>query len=615
MRLRGYQQDAVDAACAWMRKSVMPGLLELATGAGKSHIVAAIAQWVHDASGKRVLCLAPSKELTEQNHEKYRATGNPASIFSASAGSKCLRHPVVYGTPGTVKNSLSRFGDHFGAIIIDEAHGITETIKIIVGEIQKKNPKVRVIGMTATPYRTNSGYIYQYDQNGQFMDSDVARDPWFNTLLYRIDTRTLIDMGYLTPAHSDPDHAESYAADTLEVNARGQFDADQVERVFEGQGRLTAEIVADVIDHARGRRGVMLFAATVQHAKEVMQSLPPSLSRMIGGDVNMGKTERERVISEFKSEKFKYLVSVGTLTTGFDAPHVDLIAALRATESPGLFQQIIGRGLRLSPGKDDCLILDYARNIERHSLQDDLFAPEIRARGSEKTEGGMEVKCPDCNHVNQFGGRPNPDGFEYSEDGYFVDLAGDKIETDHGPMPSHFGRRCTGQVKSHFNPGIFDRCDYRWTSKKCESCDADNDIAARYCCACKQELVDPNERLTREFMRVKRDPHQFSTDKVLSWDVSRGVSKKGHDNIRVDFVTDCRTVTAWYTPGAGVNANREWEKLSSAVFRGRVAPDVDAFWTHLSKGDMPTSIRSAKIKGSKFFEIIGYNLPVDEAPQ
>src|SRR5690606_20492514 len=137
--------------------------------------------------------------------------------------------PVVYGTPGTVKNSLSRFGDHFGAIIIDEAHGITETIKIIVGEIQKKNPKVRVIGMTATPYRTNSGYIYQYDQNGQFMDSDVARDPWFNTLLYRIDTRTLIDMEFLTPAHSDPDHAESYAADILEVNARGQFDADQVE--------------------------------------------------------------------------------------------------------------------------------------------------------------------------------------------------------------------------------------------------------------------------------------------------------------------------------------------------------------------------------------------------
>src|SRR5690625_66019 len=125
MSLRPYQRDAVDAAVAWMRRSVMPGLLELATGSGKSHIVAAIARWVFDTTGKRCLCLQPSRELTEQNHSKYVATGNPASIFSASAGRKCMRHPVIYGTPGTVKNSLSRFGDQFGAVIIDEAHGIT----------------------------------------------------------------------------------------------------------------------------------------------------------------------------------------------------------------------------------------------------------------------------------------------------------------------------------------------------------------------------------------------------------------------------------------------------------------------------------------------------------
>jgi len=104
--LRPYQQAAVEAAKEHMRRSVMPGLLELATGAGKSHIVAALAHWVHEQRGKRVLCLQSSKELTQQNHEKYTATGNPASIFSASAGSKCMRHPVVYGTPGTVKNSL-----------------------------------------------------------------------------------------------------------------------------------------------------------------------------------------------------------------------------------------------------------------------------------------------------------------------------------------------------------------------------------------------------------------------------------------------------------------------------------------------------------------------------
>ena len=246
MELRPYQSDAVNAATAWMRLSVMPGLLSLSTGAGKSHIVAAIATWVYESTGKRVLCLQPSKELTQQNHEKYCATGNPASIFSASAGSKCMRHPVVYGTPGTVKNSLSRFGDQFGAVIIDEAHGITETIKIIVGAMQKKNPRLRIIGMTASPYRTLTGYIYQYDVDGSFVPEDRAREPWFNTLLYRTETRTLIDMGYLTPAHSDPDHAESYDAIGMQVNARGQFDSAEVERVFEGQGRLTADIVSEL---------------------------------------------------------------------------------------------------------------------------------------------------------------------------------------------------------------------------------------------------------------------------------------------------------------------------------------------------------------------------------
>ena len=86
-----------------------------------------------------------------------------------------------------------------------------------------------------------------------------------------------------------------------------------------------------------------------------------------------------QLINDFKAQKFKYIVSVGTLTTGFDSPHVDTIAVLRATESASLFQQIIGRGLRLCDGKSDCLVLDYASNIERHELEGDLFTPKITA--------------------------------------------------------------------------------------------------------------------------------------------------------------------------------------------------------------------------------------------
>ena len=220
MQLRPYQQDAVDSAVAWMRKSTEPALLELATGAGKSWIAAAIALWITKKTSKKVLVLQPSRELTQQNYEKYLATGEKASIFSASANSKCTRHNVVYATPKTVLNSISRFGDAFACVIVDEAHMTTPTIKQIIAHIASKNPMLRVIGMTATPYRLGTGYIYQYDATGEKvskLDTDETIDAYYHSLLYKINTRTLIDMGFLTNAHTDTT-ALHYDADNLTIN-------------------------------------------------------------------------------------------------------------------------------------------------------------------------------------------------------------------------------------------------------------------------------------------------------------------------------------------------------------------------------------------------------------
>ena len=607
MQLRPYQQEAVNAAVSWMKRRIDAGLLELATGAGKSWICAAIAHWVYESSGKKVLCLQPSKELTEQNHEKYLATGQQASIFSSSAGSRCMRHSVVYGTPGTVKNSISRFGDKFAAVIIDEAHGITPTIKFIIAKMREKNPKLRVIGMTATPYRLNTGYIYQYHINGEHVGEDSAKDPYFNSLLYQITTNELIDMGFLTYAHADPSDVETYKSGNMQLNSRGKFDSKEVEQVFEGQGRLTSRIVADVVSHAAGRRGVMLFAATVQHSKEVMQSLPPGNARMLGGDVNMKRKEREALISDFKAQRFKYIVSVGTLTTGFDAPHVDLVAILRPTESPGLLQQIIGRGLRLYTDKDDCLILDYAENIARHKLQDDLFTPEVRVSGSDGPKETLEASCSECGYVNSFSARPNPDNFEINDEGYFLDAAGVEIETEQGFMPAHFGRRCLGQVETD-QRGIFERCNSRWTCKECPECAADNDIAARFCHECREELVNPNEKLKREFERVKKDPYIATTDKILSWEPVRHLSMKGNETLKVTYKTDYRTFKAYYTP----KMRSAWESLCGAVYAGHIAPDVDTFITYISKGRMPETITCKRKRGSDLYNVIAHNLKEDK---
>lgn len=612
--LRSYQQEAVDASISWVKKSIMPAIIEAATGAGKSVIIAFICKWFIENTGKKVLCLQPSRELTEQNAEKFRATGVQCSIFSASAGSKCLRNNVIYATPKSVNNSIQRFGDMFGLVIVDEAQLTTPTVREVIAHLQTKNPKLRILGLTGTPYTTNGGYIYQYDMDGSFVPDHQAREPFYNTLIYRITTRELLDMGFLTPIHSDIT-SDSYDTSSMKLNARGQFDNADVDRVFLGKGRLTAQIVADVVAHSTNRKGVMLFAQHVQHAKEIMQSLPPEQSRMIGGDVNMGKKDREKLVSDFKSRKFKYLVSVGTLTVGFDAPHVDLIAVLRLTESPGLFQQIIGRGLRLCDGKDDCVLLDYANNIGFHELHDDLFKPEIRAKAKAGEMQPIQVRCPACNFSNEFGARPNIDNLEIDEDGYFLDAARQRIAVGSDFMPAHYGRRCTGQVRSLLHPGVYERCENRWASKKCPSCDHDNDIAARYCESCKAEIIDPNEKLQRDFIRIKKDPYALSTDKVLEWEARASVSRSGKDLLICDYVTEYRKFTMYYSPESQhPAAKKAWVTLCQAVYRGHVAPNASVFVQHLAKGEPPKTITYKRIQNSALYEAINHNLPEDKAP-
>jgi len=618
MQLRPYQQDAVESAIEWMKKCTEPALLSLSTGAGKSHIAAAIAQWIHENNNKKVLVLQPSKELTEQNFSKYTSTGKKASIFSASAGSKCTRHNVVYATPKTVLNSIERFGDAFGAVIIDEAHQTTPTIKQIIDSIRAKNPMLRVIGMTATPYRMGTGYIYQFDQTHtpvKRLSEDETISAFYHSLLYKIHTRELIEMGFLTDAHTDTTSNQiHYNTDNLTLNKMGQFDAKAVEQAFVGQGRLTSQIVADVVSHAVNRKGVMLFAATVKHAEEILESLPPHNSRMLGGEINMGKADREQLINDFKNQKFKYIVSVGTLTTGFDAPHVDLVAILRATESASLFQQIIGRGLRLSDGKEDCLVLDYAENIERHDLKDDIFSPKITTSKA-KSSGDLDAECEWCKFTNQFAARPNVDKLAIDKQGFFLDLAGNRILTeDNQPYAAHFGRRCNGFIKSVLERGKLERCEFRYASKTCEECSHENDIAARYCEVCKAEIVDPNEKLTAQFETVKRDPYALCTEEVRFFSVKKGKSKAGNDMLICEYSTDTSNFRAYYTVNNDSKLiKKRWWELNWAVFgiQNPSTETVDDFMKQYTN-QMPETVTYRKNKETGYYDVYGHNKPISE---
>lgn len=591
--LRDYQQAAVDAVIGHVKECLDPCVIEAATGAGKSMIIAEIAKILRKLSkGKNVLCLAPSAELVTQNREKYLLTGRPASVFSASAGGRCLKHSVVFGTPVTVLNGIDKFSDRFCAVIIDETDLITPTVKAIIEKLRSSNPNIRVIGLTATPYRMGSGYIYKVDESGRTINPDA----YFYKKVYTVHAQYLIDNGYLSKPIIGAINSGHYETLDMQPNKMGMFKKEDVDRAYAGHGRKTGMIVADIVAQSVNRKSVMIFAATIQHAEEVLASLPPGLSAIITGKT--AKKDRDRIIRLFKNNHIKYIVNVAVLTVGFDSPTVDVIALLRATESVRLLQQIIGRGLRVAPEKEDVLILDYAENIERHCPDGDLFNPEITGYAS---VGGdkMHVTCPLCDEENEVSPRKNDEGYGYSADGYFLDLEGEKVKTEWGYMPSHFGRRCVGLVLA---AGHYDQCSYRWTFKECPHCEAPNDVAARYCKSCKGEIVNPNDKLKADFEAMKKSPHMVQCDIVTGWSVRRAVTKQGEDCIIAD-------VSTTYRP----NGFRVWFMPKSSYQSAKRSFDMAVKATKGFRED-PKTITYRKKSNSNFYEILNYNQPEDVAP-
>lgn len=589
---RFYQQDAHNAVIDHWRASTLPVVVEAATGAGKSVIVAMLAKTLHDLSGgKRVLCLAPSAILTEQNHEKYLAIGEKASIYSASI-SKSLRHQVIFATPLTFKKVARRLGGEFAGVIVDECHGITDSIKQIIEDMRQSAPTLRVCGLSATPYRLQTGFIFGVDPDGKALNESVARDPYFHQCVYSIGARMLLGLGFLTPLRAGEINASKYETDGLKVQSNGQFSAATVKAAFEGWGRRTAAIVADVVAQTQDATGVMLFAATRQHAKEIMASLHPDNSALITGETPKG--EREKTVKDFKFGKFLYLVSVGTLTTGFDAPNVSHIAILRATESVSLLQQIMGRGMRLFDGKTECVVFDYAGNFEKHCPDGDLYAPQVKA--AYQSEGGdpIEAVCESCSRVNMFSARPNDSGFLIDANGYFADLTGERIVTQNHkgedvPMPAHFGRRCQ---HSHLRTG--DRCDYYWSCKVCQVCDHANDIAARFCSGCKYELINPNDKLIEMHQAHKKDPTKPQTEEVLLITYTRGVSRSGNDMITAEVATPRRKFPIYLLENSTWTAQKRMA-FSLATGEFTITPRTI---TYVKKGD--------------FWEALGFGAITDD---
>ncbi|MDC0612095.1 DEAD/DEAH box helicase [Vibrio sp.] len=459
--LRPYQSDAVKAVVHFFRRSSKPAVVVLPTGAGKSLVIAELARL---AKG-RVLVLAHVKELVEQNHAKYEGYGLQASIYSAGLGRKETEQQVIFASIQSVANNLDDFKNQFSLLIIDECHRVPEnretSYQKVIQHLIDINPGIKILGLTATPYRLGLGWIYQYHSKG-LIRSEEPR--FFYECIYELPIQYLLDDGFLTPARVLDAPVLSYDFSQLSHSKTGVYKESDLNQIISKNERATPQIVQQIETMAENKQGVMVFAATVRHAEEIQNLLPTANSALITGSTPV--SERDSIINAFKQRDIKYLVNVSVLTTGFDAPHVDLIAILRPTASVSLYQQIIGRGLRLSEGKDECLILDYAGN------QYDLFQPEI---GEPKPTADSElitVPCPACGFNNSFWGKLDSNGY----------------------LIEHYGRKCRGFFTDE-DTGEREHCDYRFRAKYCRDCGAENDIAARVCNQCDATLVDPDKKL------------------------------------------------------------------------------------------------------------------------
>ncbi len=381
--LRPYQSEAVEAVYQHLRDRDDNPCVVLPTAAGKSLILGQIATDAVTKWHGRVLVLAHVKELLQQNADKIQALypSLDIGIYSAGLNSRDTDHSIIVAGIQSVFRRACEL-DAFDIILIDEAHlvkpgngeGMYHTF---LADAKIINPNVRLIGLTATPYRMSSGMI-------------CGPENLLNHVCYEVGVKELITQGYLCPLKS---RAGKTKANFNNLHIRGgEFIASEVETTMDNVVLVQAAC-EEIVELTQDRNSTLIFTSSVKHGQHVASSIEHLSGHECGfvcGDTP--GLERESILNRFKAGELKYLANVNVLTTGFDAPNIDCVALMRPTNSPGLFYQMVGRSFRLHPGKADALVLDYGDNILRHGPVDDL---QIKTPGQSGGEAPAK-ECPEC---------------------------------------------------------------------------------------------------------------------------------------------------------------------------------------------------------------------------
>lgn len=386
--LRPYQDEAVQSVFDYFTTKSGNPLIVLPTGSGKSLTMAAfIRRAIEKYPTTRVILLTHVRELIEQDAKaiiRYWPEA-PIGIWSAGVGVKQKAQITVAGIQ-SIHTLPTKFADT-DLVIIDEAHLVSKKADTMYGRflagLRKHNPALKVIGLTATHYRMDSGLLTDGDSR---IFTDIA---------YEADVGTLIKDGYLCPLVAKQGATK---ADLSQVHTRGgEFVANELQAAMD-KDHLIKGALAEVEKYAHDRQHILGFCSGVEHAEHcaIVAREMGWTADFVTGD--MPNHVRDSKINAFKEGRVRVLFNAMLLTTGFDMPDIDCIVMLRPTKSTGLYVQIMGRGLRKHPSKTNTLVLDFAGNVERHGPIDQI---RVKRKG-EKGEGVSVApvkECPDCHEL------------------------------------------------------------------------------------------------------------------------------------------------------------------------------------------------------------------------
>jgi len=429
LKLRYYQQDAIDNCFKYICKAENYGnnpLIVLPTGSGKSLVIAKIAEMVLSDKNTRVLNLAHQKNLINQNFEEYVGVMEgqliDAGVYSAGLNRRDTQNRMIFASIQSVHNKAWQLG-WFDIILVDECHMINSkdegTFRSFLNEMKKINPKCVIIGLSATPFRMKGGILCD-EENEERLFHSICHETPMPELMSANHPKNIDHIQYLCPLVSPG--IVNYADISKVHTMAGEFNLKEMEEAF-NQDALVDRAVQEILTKAINRKKILVFSAGIKHAQTIYDAF--KRYGVDAGLVHSKNVDSDLELEKFKTTDLRVMINCDVLTTGYNQKNIDCIAMLRSTKSIGLYVQIAGRGIRMSPDKNDCLYLDFGTNIERMGPIDKIEI--FKKKKGRFVVGGAPVKrCPKCNYMVAVSANICPDcGYEFPETPKHEDKASD----------------------------------------------------------------------------------------------------------------------------------------------------------------------------------------------